>query len=195
MKRNKKNKKGFTLIELLVVIGVFSGIVTFIVGIFITNLKMQRKTMTVQKTIGEISYAMEYMGRSIRMAQNDYEGTCLEEGEKGYTYGVPAGGNGIQFINYEGDCVKFFLEDGLLKKGVRETGVWNDYRVTSGLLEIQNFRTSANVSPPPTGSGQLYLDQPSVTLFLKVKETEEDWWQTRIQSTITRRRLDFERLQ
>ncbi len=194
MNKKRKKEKGFTLIELLVVIGVFSGVITFIVGIFVANFEMQRKTMTVQKTIGEISYAMEYMSRAIRMAKNDESGNCLEESNsEGYTYGIPAEGNGIQFIDYQNRCVKFFLEDGLLKKGIRESGTWNKYKLTSGLLEVQSFESTSNVLPG--GSGELYVDQPSVTLLMDIEETDQNWWKTRIQSTITRRRLDIDRLQ
>jgi prepilin-type N-terminal cleavage/methylation domain-containing protein len=194
MKKILKENKGFTIIELLVVIGVFSGVITFIVGIFVSNFKMQRRTMTVQKTIGEISYALEYMSRAIRMARNDVSGSCLEESDpEGYTYGTPTQGNGIQFIDYQNNCVKFFLEDGLLKKGIRETGTWNTYKLTSGLLEVQSFEATSNVLPG--GSGDLYVDQPSVTLLMEVEETDHQWWKTKVQSTITRRRLDINRLQ
>ena len=79
------NEKGLTLIEILVVIGVFAGLTTLISGIFLANHEMQRRTMAIQKTIGEMSYAVEYMGRAIRMARNDHEGECLEEGEEGFT--------------------------------------------------------------------------------------------------------------
>lgn len=186
-----KKQSGLTLIELLVVIGIFSGLMTVITGIFIANFEMQRQTMAVQKTIGEISYAMEYMGRSIRMAKNDENGTCLEEADsRGYTYGIPEEGEGIQFINYKDECIKFFREDDVIKKGVWTGTDWREYNLTSGLLDIKAFRTTSNVLP---GDEDLYIDQPSVTLFLKVEETSSYWWQTRFQTTITRRKLDVER--
>lgn len=201
MKTRTYNKKGFSLIELLVVIGVFSGLMVVITGIFIANFKMQRKTMAIQKTIGEISYATEYMGRAIRMAKNDYEGECLEEDNpKGYTYGTPEDNlenpqQGIQFIDYNGDCIKFFLDESenVLKKGVRDGGVWDEYKLTSGLLDIKEFHSTSNVLPG--GEGILFLDQPSVTLSLRVEETSSKWWETRIQTTVTKRRLDIERAQ
>lgn len=196
-----KNKKGFSLIELLVVIGIFSGLMLLITGMFLANFELQRKTMAVQKTIGELSYAVEYMGRAIRMAKNDHEGTCLEEANaEGYTYGTPTEGNGIQFIDYKGQCIKFYLDasEGVIKKEIKEGGSWvHEYKLTSGLLGIDSFRTSTNVSPD--GNGTLYEDQPSVTLFLKVaakkgENTTKTWWKTRIQTTVTRRRLDIERV-
>ncbi|MGM0438972.1 MAG: PilW family protein [Patescibacteria group bacterium] len=199
MKKINQNEKGFSLIELLVVIGVFSGLMSIITGIFIANFEMQRRTMAVQKTIGEISYAMEYMGRTIRMAKSDSAGSCLNESDsKNYTYGVPEDDNGneqqgIQFIDYKDSCIKFFLdeEEKVLKKGVREDGNWEEYNLTSGLLDIKGFHSTSNLLPD--GNGDLFLDQPSVTLSLRVEETNSKWWKTRIQTTVTKRRLDIEK--
>ena len=192
------DQKGLTLIEILVVVGIFSGLTTLITGIFLANFEMQRRTMAIQKTIGEISYAVEYMGRSIRMARNDHEGNCLEEGEPGFTYGIPEEDNGIQFINYREDCVKFFLDesDGVIKKGVREGGGWTEYDLTSGILRFNSFRSDANVTPE--NEDDLYVKQPSATILLDVEalkgeRTQDVWWDAEIQTTITRRRLDIER--
>ena len=196
------NEKGLTLIEILVVIGVFAGLTTLISGIFLANHEMQRRTMAIQKTIGEMSYAVEYMGRAIRMARNDHEGECLEEGEEGFTYGIPRDDEGdeqqgIQFIDYQEDCIKFFLDDnGVIKKGVREDGDWTEYRLTSGILRFNAFESDANVTPE--NEDDLYIEQPSATILLDVEalkgeRSEATWWDAEVQTTITRRRLDIER--
>lgn len=202
----KMNQKGLTLIEILVVVGVFSGLTTLISGIFLTNFEMQRRTMAIQKTMGETSYAVEYMTRAIRMAQNDHNGECLEEGREGFTYGIPVDGSGqdqqgIQFINHRGECVKFFLNSdrGVIKKAIRDDGSdnWSEYDLSSGLLKFNSFKTEANVVPEDNSN--LYVDQPSVTLlldvdFLKSEYVDDElWWSSRIQTTVTRRSLDIER--
>lgn len=194
-----KKEEGLTLIEILVVIGVFSGLMTVITGIFLTNLEMQRRTMAVQRTIGEISYAIEYMGRNIRMARNDEDGSCLREGEQGFTYGIPSEGNGIKFINHHDQCVKFFLDEdeGVVKKGIRENGEWIEHDLTSGILNFKSFKSDANVTPD--NEDDLYIKQPSATILLDVEALRGEasdaiWWDAEVQTTITRRRLDIERL-
>ena len=157
----------------------------------------------MQKTIGEISYAIEYMGRAIRMAQNDYDNECLVEDDPELTYGLPEDENGddqqgIQFIDYKDECTKFFLDEdqGVIKKGVSEDGQdWTHYPLTSGILDINAFKVSRNVVPD--GAGEFYVDQPAVTLLLDVEtmrgRSDEVWWDQVIQTTVTRRRLDIER--
>ena len=193
-----KNQKGLTLIEILVVVGVFAGLTTLITGIFLANFEMQRRTMAIQKTIGEISYAVEYMGRAIRMARNDHEATCLEENEEGFTYGIPEEGNGIQFIDYQEECVKFFLDEdeGVIKKGIKDGDDWIEYNLTSGILRFEAFESDANVTPE--NEEDLYIEQPSATILLSVEalkgeRSDSAWWDAEIQTTITRRRLDIER--
>ncbi len=197
---NDKNK-GFSLIEILVVIGVFSGLVTVITGIFVSNLRMQRKAMATQRTLGEISYVMEYINRTARMAITDDAGDCIGSDNAYYTYDVPGGDDGVgealQFMyideNREEKCVRFFLDedDGVMKKGIREGGDWSDYDLTSGFLDIRDFYVYVNVHPD--GDGTLYEDQPSATVHLEVEETDIGWWDVKLQSTITRRSLDIER--
>ena len=202
-----QNEKGLTLVEILVVIGIFAGLTTLISGIFLANHEMQRRTMAIQKTIGEMSYAIEYMGRAIRMAQNDHEGECLvegiEEGKEGFTYGIPKDDEGdeqqgIQFIDYQENCIKFFLDEdeGIIKKGVREDGDWTEYKLTSGILKFNAFESDANVTPD--NEDDLYVKQPSATILLDVEAlkgeaSDATWWDAEVQTTITKRRLDIER--
>ena len=198
-----KNEKGLTLVEILVSVGVFSGLLTLVAGIFVANFQMQRRTMAMQKTIGELSYAIEYMGRAIRMAQNDYDNECLVEDDPELTYGIPqdelgAEQQGIQFIDYKDECIKFFLDqdEGIIKKGVMDdSDNWTNYELTSGILNFNNFETSRNVTPDEPE--KFHVDQPAVTLLLDVEtmrgQSDQVLWDANIQTTITRRRLDIER--
>ncbi len=196
-----KNEKGFTLIEILVVVGVFSGLVSLLVGVFLTNQELQRRTMAIQRTMSDTSYAIEHISRAIRMAQNDEDGDCLNyipEDNKFYTfnYSDSDAKSDIIFIDYDGRCVRFFLEEGRLKKRITDDGTTNTYNLTSKGVDIKEFITFINVYPDGA-SGEIYEDQPSVTLFfdLEAKRLKGDgsWWDARVQTTVTRRKLDLER--
>ena len=67
MKRNK----GFTIIEMLVAVTIFTLVTGSITGLFISSIRSQSKVLTTQKLLDEASYAMEYMGRFLRMAKKD----------------------------------------------------------------------------------------------------------------------------
>jgi len=188
------------LVEILVVVGIFGGLITLVSGIFLANFELQRRTLAIQKTTGEISYAIEYMGRAIRMARNDHENTCLYEDAEGFTYGIPEEGNGIQFIDYQEECIKFFLDDdeGIIKKAIlQDDDSWEEHNLTSGALQFENFESDANVTPD--NEEDLYVKQPSATILLDVRAvgggeySERIWWDAKVQTTIARRRLDIER--
>lgn len=170
------------------VTGIFSGVAVLLSGLFISNMEIQRRVAETQTMLGEMNYAMEYMTRTIRMAQNDEDGDCTDN-DPMRSYGVSGDGSQVSFINHEGDCLRFFTDDGILKKGIREEGDLNftDYALTSDALEIINFKIDLH-------EGDLHEDQPSVTVFweAKIAEGEEDWQSVKAQTTVTRRGLDFE---
>lgn len=190
-----KNERGFTLIEILVVVGVFSGLVSLLVGVFLTNQELQRRTMAIQRTMGDISYAIEHISRAIRMAQSDEDGACLDyapENNEFYTFNhLTNNKSDIVFIDYKGRCIRFFLENNRLKKKIDD----EEYFLTSKGVNLKEF--IANINVYPNGNGTIYEDQPSVTLFfdLEVKKLKGDgsWWDAKVQTTITRRKLDLQR--
>jgi len=191
------NKKGVTLIEMLVVVGLFSIIGLIISSVFITNYRLQKRTVGIQRTLGEVSYAVEYMSRSMRMARSDYEGDCLQEQEgKGLTYGRPSEGEGgVKYIDYRTRCVRFFLdenEDGdmVIMKEIREGVEWQRYQLTSGKLDVIGFESEFRL----TDRDDRYKKQPGATFSLELEDALTEWWSTDIQTSVTRRRLDVERI-
>ncbi len=189
-----RKETGLTLIEILVVIGVFSGLMSVIAGIFISNSRIQRRGIAVQKALGETSYAVEYMTRSMRMAKSDDDGDCLDSGYEYYTYQVRNGGEEVRYIDYRDRCVNFVFDydEGAIKKGLRTNGTWEEYYLTSEVLNVNNLHFSTNVSPD-SGTADLFEEQPAVTLVMELEETETGQWGTRVQTSVTRRKLDIQR--
>jgi len=66
---NVKMKMGFTLIEMLVAIGIFAIMTVALTGIFISATQSQSHTLYTQELMSQSSYALEYMGRILRMAK------------------------------------------------------------------------------------------------------------------------------
>ena len=131
-----KNKKGFTLIELVVVMAVFLFVVGAAVSIFLSVIQNQKKVLSEEQLLNQISYAEEYMSKAMRMATSDVVGTCLVDNSissphpgqyyQGYDYLLtrpdincdssvdPECGfyTGIKFINLSDNnaCEEFYLD-------------------------------------------------------------------------------------
>ncbi|HPR91181.1 MAG TPA: prepilin-type N-terminal cleavage/methylation domain-containing protein, partial [Candidatus Paceibacterota bacterium] len=63
-------KSGFTLVESLVSITVFLVVVTMISSIYVSFIKQERKLYSFLKTENNIRFALDYIGRDIRMAHD-----------------------------------------------------------------------------------------------------------------------------
>jgi prepilin-type N-terminal cleavage/methylation domain-containing protein len=139
MTRDKN--KGFTLIEVMVASFVFLLIVGSTIGLLTSVIESQVASLREQKSISEVSYAIEYISRSLRMAKKDETGSCT--GVPGQTYSVRSGSKEVVFLNYYGKCQMFsssLLSDGSSRiyegRSVDETS--NNF---SGPVDI----TSANI--------------------------------------------------
>ncbi|MGI6637150.1 MAG: PilW family protein [Minisyncoccales bacterium] len=115
----KETNKGFTLVELLVSVFIFSVIIGGMVKSLLTSIKLQQKIIADQKMFAEVSFVLEYMGRTLRMAQKDVDGVCT--GLSNYNYNLFDGDRTIRFINYDGECQEFSLTDGAISERIADT--------------------------------------------------------------------------
>lgn len=65
-----KKKSGFTLVESLVAITVFLVVVTAVSSIYISFVRQERRLYDFLKTENNIRFALDYIGRDIRMAHD-----------------------------------------------------------------------------------------------------------------------------
>ncbi|MBU1045563.1 prepilin-type N-terminal cleavage/methylation domain-containing protein [Patescibacteria group bacterium] len=179
-KRQKKShstKKGFTLVEIVVVTGIFSVLMIAISGIFIAALRAERNVLASKKVLGELSYAMEYMTRALRMADKDNTGFCIPSGSN---YQLTAR-SGIKFINIlqSGACQEFFADNGKIKyaTGAEELELTSSNINVSALkFEIINETESDNLQPFVTI--QIEADTPNSAVL-------------RLQTSISQRNPDI----
>jgi prepilin-type N-terminal cleavage/methylation domain-containing protein len=179
-------KNAFTLIEIMVAVGIFAILLTTFTGFFVGAVQSQRKTLASQELIDNVSYNLEYMSRTIRMARKDLVGDCISIKNN---YETNPERNRIRFLNYQGECQEFFWNDNdnrlyELKNG--ETAL----PLTPANLEVVSFVLSGSES---WGQDQEPLTQPKVTLFLEVKgkgQKPELQPLIKIQTTISQRNLN-----
>jgi prepilin-type N-terminal cleavage/methylation domain-containing protein len=146
IKNDRKN--GFTLIEIMVVAAIFSVLVIAISSIFVASIKVERNILASKKILGELSYVMEYMTRSLRMAEKDTSGTCITSGSN---YQITARG-GIKFINTlkSNTCQEYFLDSGKIKyaTGTEDLDLTSStVNITKLDFEVVNETESDNLQP------------------------------------------------
>jgi prepilin-type N-terminal cleavage/methylation domain-containing protein len=178
--------RGFTLMELLVVIAIFSIAIGAISGIFVSILSSQRRVLAEQEILNQISYAIEYMGRAIRMAKKDdvsFSGqtkNCLF-GDK-VNYETPTESE-LRFRNYQNQCQRFFLSGNqIYEQKDYDTG-GPQFPLTSPALRVNSLKFRI--------SGQDQTDnlQPRVTIFMEVERRGR---KIQLQTTISQRDLDVQ---
>jgi len=197
-KKTKISNKGFTLIEMLVALFIFSSVFSSISALFVSGIRAQSRTLASQQILREASYVIEYMGRTIRVAQkDDIEGVggigkdCLL-GDRGVNYATttrPGGEIGIRFRNYKDQCQEFYREcgDGVCR--LKEEKAGSVSYLTSPNLNVAAFNiTGSGWQQPPFD-----LLQPRVTIFLEIKRVgPEPQPRVRIQTTISQRNPDVQ---
>jgi prepilin-type N-terminal cleavage/methylation domain-containing protein len=183
-----KEEKGMTLIELLVVIIMLSLTMGVVAGIFNYAVKGQARALTSQQLMDQSSYAIEYMGRALRMAKKDENAACTDLNN--YNYYKTREDNGIVFMNYNGECQEFYLATTTDGGQIKEKKGENTNDLTSGEIDVVSF----NIGPSDSW-GQDDDLQPRVTIFLNVRGKREmlkigEQPMLKIQTTISQRNID-----
>ena len=177
-------QKAFTLIEILVAVAIFSLVIAAGSGIFISSISGQQKSLAFQKVLSESSYVMEYMSRSLRMAQKELNApTCLSQNGLNYE----KIGTGIRFINYKDECQEFYLD---ATNRLKESKNGGENYLTSEALQVSAFNINL------AGESQGDDIQPRVTIFLDIKtkgQKPQTQFEMKIQTTISQRNLDVKR--
>jgi len=171
-------EEGFTLVELLVAIAVFVSVLVWTTQIFTSSIKGQIITLKSQNLLNEASYLTEYMSRSLRMAQQDIDGKCID---KGKNYATTSGQ--ITFMNYEGLCQSFKLEDSAIK--VAQASSTSDFAfkpLTSPDLNVSSFNFKIQ------GDEKGY--QPKVTFSFTIGNKTGYKFTTHFQTSVSQRNLN-----
>ena len=66
---HQNQKRGFTLIELLVGVAVFALAITIALGLLMTGLRSQRKSIAIQNVSDNARYLVSFMAKEIRMSE------------------------------------------------------------------------------------------------------------------------------
>jgi len=195
----KKNLGGFTLIEIMIAVAIFSLLISSATTLFVSSIKEQRRSLSYQQLADQVSYAIEYMSRSCRMASKeifDNPFHCLSS--TGINFENPSGdASRLRFIKFDEEssadiCHEFYLNNGQLIEYKRNmtTGEEISQPLTSDNLQINSLTFLL------TGETQNDDIQPFLTIFWNIQsisEKEEDRTSLIFQTSISQRNLDIRR--
>jgi len=191
MINKNQNSKGFTLVETLVSLLIFGFISVILVNIFVSVLNSQRRILQNQELMNQSSYALEYIAKIVRMAENDADGTCVTAGEN-YALGT----NSITFLAYDTKslsykCTQFLLQDNAIKekKSTDDTSanLGTAQEITSSSVKVDDLIFAV--------TGDVLNDslQPKVTIMIKMESSTSfsNPPSLIIQTSVSQRKLDI----
>lgn len=111
-KNKTEDKLGFTLIEVMVSVVLFTVIIMSVTSIFKMAINAQRNAIAAQNVQESMKYFFEITGKEIRMAVKN-NGSCdvaLVPVGAVFGIGYNSYGDTLNFKNYTGDCVTYFLQ-------------------------------------------------------------------------------------
>lgn len=173
----KQKSGGFTIVEMMVAVAIFALVAAASSEIFVSSIKNQRRYLASQEILDQASYFLEYVSKALRMAKKDIDGVCITAT---FNYQKTQDNPGIRFMNYQGICQEFYLENGQLKerKGVAVSAL------TSSNLQVVSF----NIGPDGSWD-QGDEEQPKVTFSLEIQGKEQA--KIKIQTTVSQRNPDI----
>lgn len=191
---NKNQKiKGFTLVETLVSLLIFGFISVIMVNVFVSVLNTQKRILQNQELMSSSSYALDYVAKLIRMAENDESGNCT--GTAGKNYSLTAAPNSITFLAYDTKsssykCTQFLLSEATIKErkstdeNISNLGIAQS--ITSSSIYVNSLTFAL------TGDGTDTL-QPKVTIMIKMKSGSllDNGPNIIIQTSVSQRKLDI----
>ncbi len=188
MKNDMQKKKGFTLVELLVSVFIFSLIIGGVVNALLTSITLQQRIITDQKMFSEVSFALEYMGRTLRMAQKDVDGVCT--GFNNHNYNLFDGGNTIRFLNYDGECQEFSLIDDAVNERIADSSSSSDLPIFLPITSANVIVTEMEFSDAGSAWYSPATNQSKVAISLVVEPRIGDS-EMRFQTVISQRKLNL----
>ena len=169
-----KKKGGFTLVESLVAITVFLVVVTIAGGIYIGLVRQERRLYAFLKTENSIRFALDYMGRDIRMARS------YDEFEDQNVF--PYGGTSLTFVDYNRqDTTYEFREKGIF---ISRGAGGNSLSLLSDTIEVNYLKFYITENSPGN-------KQPSVTIALEATD-KNTGFKYSLETAVTPRNLNFD---
>lgn len=192
---------GFTLIELTVALALFLLVGGAALNLLVSSISAQRYSLASQGLVNQASYVTEYMTRALRQAEREEADPPVCLSATGLSYELIRSGEGIRFIDVDGRCREFFLENEKIKeleitagvgKGLAKgKGKGKGKGPTPGAVELTSQDlTVTSLQFSIRGASQADNTQPQVTIADDFQEPTIRF-RVRLQTTVSQRNLDL----
>lgn len=174
------DSKGMTLFEILVALGIFSLVIVFSVGLFISGIKTQKKVNELGLVNSEGSFLLERMIREIRMANAVSDMTITNS--SGNVSANP--GSRINFTNHEGKATVYCKANsaGVCSNSgsfisIGYGGTFMSASSSKIIVSDINFYLNGKTNNPQT-------DQPMITIVLELTSAKDSTVTTTMQTSV-----------
>ncbi len=169
MRALSKNQNGFTLIEAIVATALFAITVSSIVGIYVSTLKINRRTDTIRTATETARFLSEFLSKEVRNGQIDYYGPW----QSPCSGTLSAVASKLAIVNTDGDHECFYLGDSNGAYNTAGPNLWliknsNPAAKVNGsnvAIPAFNVYLSPTINPYASGSSV----EPSVSILGTVK--------------------------
>lgn len=198
MINKNQNLKGFTLVETLVSLFIFGMMSVAVTNIFVGSINTQTRILQNQDMMNQSNYALEYMGKAIRMAKKDASGLCAPLGG---SYGLDEvdGKESITFLVYDTTdkadrCRKFSLgSNNVIQESRSTTNSKENFLapqdITSSSVKVNDlsfYLSGYGIETPDEAF------QPKITIMIKMAyNTPSNPPVLIMQTSISQRELDI----
>lgn len=186
MRANKENQQGFTLIEAIVATFLFAISVTSIINVYLSTVKINRRTDVIRTASENARYILESMSKEIANGQIDYYNAVSP-----CSTSISSPSDTLAIINADNDHLCFYLGDSNGIASTSGTNLWlikNNYaavKVNSAGVYVNNLQFYVAPTYNPYTAGSKIMPRVTITGQVKASSGSQDNVIVPIETTIS----------
>ena len=156
-----KSQSGFTLIEAVVAASVFVFVVSAVIGVYISTLRLDSRTRAQRAILDNSRFIMDFLSKEVRNGHIDYNAAACG--------GVVTSDTDLCLVNQDNEAEHFYLTGNNLAVA-KTAGTAN---LNSSNVLVTNVRFLVAPTSDPLVAGSPTNEQPHVTVILDMKTTSD----------------------
>ena len=156
--RQDLRQSGFTLAEAVVATAVFAFVVTSILGVYMSTLKLDTRTRALRAVSSNARFVMEFLAKEVTNGRIDYAS---------YPGASASSTTDLYLINQLNESEHIYLSgtDLVLAKSAGSTNL------NSNNVKVTNLKFYASPLGDPLTTAKTYNEQPHVTVVIELTST------------------------
>lgn len=168
------SRKAFTIFEMTVALAIFGIVVPAVMAVFVSSLRIQRRSSAAETLVDNVRFALEFMEREMRTGRRFSD----ELGD----------GSVLKFQNDRGQTVRYRLAAEALERCTVQPCPDESYaNLTSPDVTVSNVKFRL------AGESTVDTKQPRLTLTFQAGVRSEPDFVLRMQTTVSQRDVDIKK--